>query len=536
MNTNNRKALKIAQELAAKPQTPETLQSRMQSIDVKLYPLLDKHLKKLGSSIRFSQKKIAQPKENAKPSKEEMSKGNQEKKEYQEKKEWKEHLAKEKQRKNKPQWKAWIKAITNRDVNGAWFDYEQFNKMQLIAPQTLPKTFEEWKESAETLEKDAREVCNRFIRAYVNAKEFTDWCAETHCEISSHARANYVAHLGLLAATPATAGHLNRLPKQTPHIDWKYGLYQIEIFNHSPNNQESILQMLKERFTPKTRKAKPGKTLPYAEPLKEFSYTIENSEIGNWITCLGEQGYNYDCWGEKTELGELAAAIWEINQAPCGVVITGINTCFTRISCEDLSLTLEDSNRLIQDKTTNTFYSSIHDMITLTVGKKSDNFFITLIDRLAEVIRDRNKKFAMPNKNLIALDKEEMSTLGKLTSPTETLLADNYVELTWDRDLANYFSHMNDEYHEDDEDQPMPTDFDLDVDKNVMEFEDGSLATINEENFSVTMEEKDKKTVISGFPSWRAAHEFCMYADFEQQDNHYISAAKPTFELTWTLE
>lgn len=66
-----------------------------------------------------------------------------------------------------------------------------------------------------------------------------------------------------------------------------------------------------------------------------------------------------------------------------------------------------------------------------------------------------------------------------------------------------------------------------------MEFEDGSIAVINDD-FSVTYSDKNNKiVVISGFPSRSDADNFCLFGDFLEKDNDYIVVTKPNFELIW---
>jgi len=65
-----------------------------------------------------------------------------------------------------------------------------------------------------------------------------------------------------------------------------------------------------------------------------------------------------------------------------------------------------------------------------------------------------------------------------------------------------------------------------------LQFEGDCQATINKD-FSVTWVEDGYKVQIKGFPTAQDAHQFCMFADFDERDNHYLATTGAGYKLTW---
>lgn len=68
--------------------------------------------------------------------------------------------------------------------------------------------------------------------------------------------------------------------------------------------------------------------------------------------------------------------------------------------------------------------------------------------------------------------------------------------------------------------------------KEPMQFEDNCQAIINED-FSVTWIEDGTKVQIKGFPTAQDAHQFCMFADFDEMDCMYLETTGANYKLTW---
>jgi hypothetical protein len=41
---------------------------------------------------------------------------------------------------------------------------------------------------------------------------------------------------------------------------------------------------------------------------------------------------------------------------------------------------------------------------------------------------------------------------------------------------------------------------------------------------------------ISGFPTLKEAENFCLFSDFQEQENDYVVITKPKFKLFWRYE
>jgi hypothetical protein len=68
-----------------------------------------------------------------------------------------------------------------------------------------------------------------------------------------------------------------------------------------------------------------------------------------------------------------------------------------------------------------------------------------------------------------------------------------------------------------------------------MLFEDNCEAIINED-LSVTWIEDGTRIHIKGFPTKKDAHDFCMFADFDERNNSYLEITGAKYKLTWVYE
>ena len=84
--------------------------------------------------------------------------------------------------------------ITDTSVGIPWYRRRDYERILSIMTDhaAMPRSYESWRSRAETLEKRLQESGRRSVRALIEPKSFSRWCATNRLKANAHARLLYI--------------------------------------------------------------------------------------------------------------------------------------------------------------------------------------------------------------------------------------------------------------------------------------------------------------------------------------------------------